>query len=233
MNARRKRVYSEKSKEEQEKTITRKKYKAIKGGSVRVSRPLGTSRKVIHRYVEENVDLNPGLAGIPAEYFFSANGLYDPNITGVGHQPVAFDEMVNFFDHYTVIYSQINVWANNIDTGISQFFGVKIDDDTTAAGSITRFVENGNCKWKQLGVTAAGNSSALISMETNVSKFMGRPSIMSEDDLRGDSAANPNDQCYWHLMAAPNVAQDSNIVRCLVEITYVAVWTEPRDLNLS
>lgn len=210
-----------------------KQSKSRRARVARIDRPLGLSKKVTHRYVEQHLDLNPGLGGNPAEYFFSANGLYDPNITGVGHQPLGFDQIGVFFDHYTVIYSQINVWFNNLDSGRAQFVGIKMDDNSVVSGSIPDFVENGLVKWGYCNCTCSGGESTLLSMEMDVSKFMGRPSIMSEDELRGDTGSNPADQAYWHLMVAPNAADDANIVRCLVEITYVAVWTEPKDIPAS
>lgn len=53
--------------------------------------PLGKYFKSHNRYVEGFIDLNPGALGSNAPYTFSANGLYDPNITGSGHQPIGFD----------------------------------------------------------------------------------------------------------------------------------------------
>lgn len=234
MNVGRKRTYA--GRERSKTPFKRTKAKRTKTQSrklTRVDRPLGLSQRVVHRYVEEQLSLNPGVAGLPAEYFFSANGLYDPNISGVGHQPIGFDQIGTFFDHYTVIYSQINVWFNNIDSGISQFVGIKMDDNTSSAGTISKFVENGSCVWTSCGCTCSGDDNKMLSMEMDVSRFLGRPKIMSEDDLRGDTSNNPTEQAYWHIMAAPNVAQDSNLVRILVEITYVAIWTEPKDLDLS
>jgi len=48
-------------------------------------------------------------SGSSNSYFFSANGLFDPNTTGTGHQPMGFDQMMLMYEQYTVFASKITV----------------------------------------------------------------------------------------------------------------------------
>jgi len=43
-------------------------------------------------------------SGAVSTYVFAANGLYDPNITGTGHQPMGFDQLLQFYNHYQNLY---------------------------------------------------------------------------------------------------------------------------------
>ena len=54
----------------------------------------------------DQITLNPA-AGTVSKHVFSANGLFDPNITGVGHQPRGFDQYMALYNHYTVIGARI------------------------------------------------------------------------------------------------------------------------------
>lgn len=64
------------------------------------------TRVVKMRYVT-SVVLNPGLGTI-AKHEFRANSIFDPDYTGIGHQPIGHDQWANFYDRYIVIGSKIN-----------------------------------------------------------------------------------------------------------------------------
>ena len=84
--------------------------------------------KVTFRYASRII-INPAAAG-NGVHVFSANGMYDPDLTGVGHQPRGFDEVMPLYDHYTVIGSKCTVAACNLSTG-GGILGIALKDSTT------------------------------------------------------------------------------------------------------
>lgn len=63
-----------------------------------------------HRYCEElalTSDNTTGLTG--SEYKFRLNSLNDPNETGVGHQPLGYDQLAEIYKRYCVWKVDINV----------------------------------------------------------------------------------------------------------------------------
>ena len=56
-----------------------------------------------------NVSINPGAAGTPAAYVYRANGLYDPDLTGGGHQPRGYDQFTPMYNHWTVVGAKVTV----------------------------------------------------------------------------------------------------------------------------
>lgn len=191
-----------------------------------VPRPLGRSIKTNHTYFERQITVSPSI-GVPGTYVYSANGMYDPNITGTGTQPVGFDEMTALFDHYTVIYSKIIVDFHYQGTAGSSYVGVKLNDNAasiTAPGQLIVGESSGTMVTEQ-------KDHASITRSVAIGKFLGRPNVLNEDDLRGDVGSNPAEQCYWYLYNIPN-GVDADVV-AIVRIEYVSIWTEPRSLNLS
>lgn len=61
------------------------------------------------RYVQE-VQLDAG-TGTYSQNLFRCNSLFDPDYTGVGHQPKGFDEWAGVYNHYTVMKSTITAKA--------------------------------------------------------------------------------------------------------------------------
>lgn len=198
-----------------------------------MSRPLGDKLKINTRYVELAVVLSPGVAGVAGTHIFSANGLFDPNITGTGHQPIGFDETMAMFDHYTVIGTKIRVEFLNMDPTNQMICGITLVDSSSANPDIRVQIENGQTRYKQLGPHGEANDKMTIRHTASPSRFLGRPNIMSEDDLRGSASANPVEQLFFHVWAAPNSSVDATTVECLVQLDYIAILTEPKRLALS
>jgi len=71
-----------------------------------VSTGTGFPKKLImnHKYTE-TVNVN-NTTGLFNTYVMSCNGLFDPNITGTGRQPLYFDQLTALYNHYVVIGSK-------------------------------------------------------------------------------------------------------------------------------
>ena len=161
------------------------------GKALSLSRPLGTRIKTSHRYVGKDLTINPTISGLPVTLVFSANGMYDPDITGVGHQPSGFDQIGEFFGHYTVLSSKIKVTFKNTDGSNAQICSVNTQSGTSTIADMERIIENG-AKYAVIDELGGGGETVkTLTAYCDVAKFMGRPSILSEDDLRGTVSANP------------------------------------------
>lgn len=194
---------------------------------------LGRTFRTKLTYAERGFTLNSGIGGTVAAHVFSANGLFDPDITGVGHQPAGFDEMMSFFDHYTVISSKIYVNFANRDGSNRNFAGIYISDNSTIETDYRVIVENGLGTYSLLDFSNGGNDTMEISVPVSTSRFLGRPDILSEDDLRGTNAANPAEQVYFIVWCAPDSNVDGADVKFSVRIEYVVQFTEPKRVAIS
>lgn len=198
------------------------------------------SKMVRLRYAEE-FTLNPDLGGI-ASYVFSANGMYDPNVTGTGHQPSGFDQNMAFFDHYTVIGSRIKAkfFDANGSNGIPAYFDVLLTDNGTTAGTFTNAAEmiesrlaNGD-RVKQIGTERGYNFyDPWVTREFNAQKFFGKKDIVGASQYRGDASANPSEQAFYEVCAASIASNNPDAMTMLVVIDYIAVLTERKDIASS
>lgn len=164
--------------------------------SIRTS-PFPTKYKVNMRYVD-NIVLNAG-AVLPVSHLFCANGIYDCDITGVGHQPTGFDQLMPFYDHYVVIGSKMTATFSSRNTAIQTIVGVTAKDSVTGTADYRELVEQGNTKYSVLGIEGQSNSVRTFRYPLNPSKFLGRSKPLSDDQLKGSNSANPTELCYYHL----------------------------------
>lgn len=62
--------------------------------------PLSPTYKAVLPYFETGLSINPAAGGVVGSYVFQINGPYDPNVTGIGHQPLGFDQLMLMYEHY-------------------------------------------------------------------------------------------------------------------------------------
>lgn len=195
------------------------------------NQPLRSSMQASHTYVTY-VDVDPGAAGVLGKHVFSANGMYDPDITGVGTQPLGFDQLATLYNKYTVVGSKIEVTMYNTDATYIQVCGVSVLGDTTGfTGAWTQYAEQARSNYKVMGDNLAERPYTL-SGKLSTKAYFGK-SPMAEDDLAGTILTNPQDQAYFHVWAGPLQGVDTGPVRCVIKITYSAVWHEPAQLASS
>lgn len=176
-------------------------------------------------------------AGAAGGYVFSANGLYDPDITSTGNQPAGFDQMMVFFEHYTVVKSRIQVTFQNASTSNAIMFAIMVSPDAsliTTAFGYERLIESGNLVSQMAAKDPAYGSNVKLTKSIHVGKFLGVRDLMSSDIVRGDAAANPIEQCYFQLYCwnPAGVGITSNLP-FQVLIQYEAVFTERRETTVS
>lgn len=193
---------------------------------------LGFPKRAITKLKYSDTLVLTSNTGTISHYKFGLNTLYDPNTTGTGHQPMMFDQMMQVYNHFTVIASKITVRfipyeANTIPTGICLS---QDDDNTITPTSWSSFQEQSKAKTLILG--SDGGSGKTLTMGWSAKKTYGG-SVLANNLLRGNVAADPTEKSFAliSLVAADNVSTVS--VAAQVYIEYVAVFSELRDVNGS
>jgi len=193
--------------------------------------PLGQAFKTTLPYFENGIEINPGLAGT-AWYNFSANGLYDPNVTGTGHQPLGFDQLMLMYDHYTVIGAKITVTVVNTDATYPQIIGIKVADEVQSETNVSRVIENGNVNYTTIGAYKSDQAVVTLSRKLSIKKFFRKP--INDSEFQGSASANPTEQVFFSIFCSNTTDSfDSAAVRFHVKIDYIAVFREPKLLTQS
>lgn len=174
-------------------------------------------------------------AGFCATRFFAANGLFDPDISGTGHQPMGFDQMMLLYTTYTVMRATITVTAMAEANGAA--VGIYLSPDTSAITDPIRLVENGLMRVIHLSASTSpgSNRQGSVSLSCDVPAYFGRRgrNIMNDDNLSGTSAANPFEGVYFGVCVWCFYSSATAVVDYDVLLTYDAVFSEPRKLTVS
>lgn len=173
-------------------------------------------------------------SGVFTTYFFSANGAYDPNITGTGHQPMYFDQYAALYNHYTVIGSRITVRVlQDSATAVGCRVGLLQTDDSSYAGTadMDQIDEASMGRFRYMGVGL--DHSINLGQRWSAKKTFGG-SVLGNDNLQGSSSSNPTEQSYYMFcIQGLSGASTTPTLHCTFEIEYIMIWDELKDVTAS
>ena len=227
MPKRTRRTYKKRPFKRRRRTRKRRSYMMSKSSSL----PLGKTFKYRARYHEQAVTFTATSAS-PAVGVYTMNGLYDPNITGTGHQPIGYDQIMPMYEHYHVIGSKITVKCTNLDASTGGILTLNLKDSSTTSANLDEIIENGNCKSVLIGTSGSSDGTKVLTLNCNPPKFFGRK-VMQGTKYNGGISNNPADQVYCHInfQGAQNISTVSAVMQ--ITIVYIAILTEPKQLSGS
>lgn len=202
-----------------------------------MSRAPVPATKAVYMKYSDIVTINP-TAGVLGINIFSCNGLFDPDITGAGHQPMGFDQWMSFYEHYTVLGSKITAifTPNSATVGTGQMIcGIYTDSNTTSTSTITTMVEQPGTRFGFVPLAGAA-PPIRITKTFSSRKFFGKPrgSLIAANTYKGTDAANPTEGAFFHVFCgASDATSDPGAVFVQVLITYYAILTERQTLAAS
>ncbi len=151
---------------------------------------------------------------------FTLNGLFDVDITNVGHQPMGFDQFMRFYDRYEVRASKIMVQITNqevIETTVS----VYPSETITPAAGINDAVEQNYGKNITIASNESGGTKILRNYMT-IRKLEGRQ--INSANFTGTATSNPTSTRYWILQGSSIDGNNIDIALHLNLIYYVRFY---------
>lgn len=181
---------------------------------------------------QQQIQIDAGAAST-GFYTFRASSVYDPDLTGIGHQPRYYDEIQPLYDHFVVLGSKITATANNSQNEACNF-GIQRNDNGIAPTSWNNVIENRNSVYTVCNEQTAGGNTKRLSLTYSPKKFLGRSKPMADPDLKGSISSNPNENAYFSVLVAPfNEANDLGAIIVSVTIDYLVAFIEPKRVGQS
>lgn len=205
----------------------RKKRKVRKRSLARM-RPGAPSKMFLKFRYSDSFELNTtGIA--PAVQVYSLNGMFDPDVTGVGAQPRYFDEYIGIdagsaiYNHYTVLGAHVKVEAYNQDTNsVAQRLYCAVRD-TSGTATLSSYEESSQVVKRLLGRSSSGSATTTMNLNWSAKKWFGKKNVTTERDLEGSSTTNPSEQAFLHIATTNPWADDPAACQIVVTIDYIAL----------
>jgi len=199
----------------------RAQWNSAPGWSLNVFDPFPARIRARLRY-NEVVSID-STVGFPGHALFRANGLYDPNYTGVGHQPMGLDQYALLYNHYKVVSSVISVTPGS---AFNSSFGIGLSDDATTSTDFYGIAEEKGTKW------AMNSSASTVPTVTNYYNKNYFPSGV--DGIGALIGADPSEQVFFDVwsrgltISTEDTAKDFNVC-----IEYIVDFWELKSLGQS
>lgn len=198
-------------------------------GQVNLGRAFPNKATVKQRYVDQ-VSIT-STTGVIGTYRFSANGLYDPNITGTGHQPYLFDQFTGLYNHYCVVASRILVEVIPTTASTASALVALAQNDDTSATYTTAAEMSEQTTGKAKFLTVNATDPVYLSSSWNLKKVFGGDPL-SNNALQGTVTGNPTEQTYFDIgIQCTGASTGSYSVRVVIE--YDVIWSEVKDVAAS
>lgn len=218
------------------KTLTAKVKRKKTARRLQTGGIIGLQRPFALTYVQE-ATVDGAAAGAATTVVFRLNGMYDPDYTGVGHQPLGFDQMMGLYYkyivtgcRYEVIISSTNVTATN-----TCVVGVSIQNAVTTSIAWTEYAEQPGTKFQLLEGRGGNVTRVKFIGYVDIAKNHGRTrgNILGEDDFQGTASTNPAQTVNLLIWAAGWGGQNPDACAATVKLTYYGVFRDPRLVGQS
>lgn len=163
----------------------------------------------------------------------NANSIYDPDNTGVGGQPLGFDQWSVFFKHYCVLWSRCSVRFCNPAGTHTSVVGVYLNGDNTVA-PYTDFHEVMEAKRGSSRVIGIDLKQYGLRCNYSPKKFFGIRDLKDNMDQLGSLiTGSPATPCYYIIWAQCADGAAAETLDAIVTVTYRVYWTHPNEIPLD
>jgi len=168
-------------------------------------------------------------SGAVSANIYSQNSLFDPNVTGTGHQPLGFDQLSVLYSAYKVYGSKITCRCYQIGTGTQAALTGSVS--ILSSASNTSSSVGSTVAERDSGVTrtvgTAGSSPNVISSSTRTGIARGEtPSRVRYDpNYSSGIGASPAIQTYWHVYYNTADQATTSVCNMNVDLEYDCEFT--------
>lgn len=167
-----------------------------------------------------------------ARQYMRMNAPHDPDASGVGHQPLWWDQWAAAYGRYVVLASKLTVTFSHIPNTVATtqpsgpiIVGVLGDDNQTTSSTTTTLLENSI--WRNLGHQLGGNNIVTLYVTYSPKKDLG---LSADDDTVGALFGNnPSAQYYGGMYCIEAGTATPTVVSASVQVEYTVRLSRPVD----
>lgn len=153
------------------------------------------------------------------DFQFRLNSIYDPNFTGVGHQPYGFDQLSAIYNRYRVISCGYRIASMNVVSGNGVRLGAVAANEVMPIANFDVLGELPRAKYVNQAQTS---DIVVLKGKSYLPSLMGRTKAqyMADDRYQAEVSTNPAEGAVLNLYTATSAGVGvSRELQVLLEFT--------------
>lgn len=178
------------------------------------------------------------VSGAGAMTSWRVNSLYDPDLTGLGKQPVGYDQYTAIFNRYRVTHCTYKItWINalgNTEVGnrVARV-GLYLSPTNSVASDPEAWANQFGAHTKLLGPSTGNQGTVSISGTVDFAKTFGiKPQELTDLDYSATFNASPARVAYMHAFISA-IGAAGAVAYVASEFTFVAELSDRISLGMS
>jgi len=192
-------------------------------------------------YYADTITIDAGVAAV-SNHVFQANSLFDPDVTGTGHQYLLRDTMAQLYESYRIVECEIKVTPvfTTSTPGIPGFWGVFMDVNTSLDYSLSTAIieaqaDNKKTTWAlHNGITSVvyGNYDKSITVTFDSARDL-CPEGYNQITTMGVSPSGVDHTRYFQIWSGSILGNNSAAADFLVQMKAKVEFCNPKFLAQS
>lgn len=212
-----------------------RKYRLRTSRPVRLTRSVGFARKLITklRYCEIS-NLTLAIVSSPCSTVYCQQfqtSLYDPDLTGTGHQPMYYDQLCSaagIYRKYRVYGIGYEMWFQNTNTNQMMPVLIHHTNNSGVISSTNWLLVEEQTGVRPINVGSLNDKPTYVKGYLDVAKALGctRNDVRTEDDFEALYNANPARMAYLNIYMSSFNVSAGNVLNVRYRLTYYCELSE-------
>ena len=208
------------------KATTRPRRKQYRTWVNRSLQPIPQRSIVKHKYAASVNTL--GGSGL---YYINLNSMYDPDRSGIGHQPYGRDTFAGLYNQYRVIGCKytVEVSSNSATLQIGTYVGNEQFTYVAVGGDFNELKENPRARFV---TQAPGGPIKRIHGYASCASILGRTKsqYMADEQTAAQVNNNPGENCVLTIATATTAGVPQTGASVMIMLEFITEWFDPVSL---
>lgn len=220
------------------RALRARKPRAGKGRRAVKRKPTGLVNRALHpipqRFITKMKYAESIQTDANGRYYFNLNSIFDPNGSGVGHQPYGFDTLATLYNRYRVISCGYRIQTNSTTGTVGQSFQVACQpaNEVLTVFSMSEMKENPRAKYI---IQTTGGGSMTLSNKTYIPSLVGRTKFqyMADDRYQALVTGSPQELAILNLLTSFNGTDTPGPLNLNIMLEYTVEFFDIKHLAQS